>query len=344
MNYTHSLARVALLTVAAAAIFGAAAQAQVKSLPNVKPSVRPELRKLDLKPDLAIRKFRLKTYGKCKPRQAVLTFEVVVANIGNAPASLSGGAIVKVAEKNGAGPWAGGAPLKHPIPPGGKVRLSVPVYYLQSDPGHMVSGAPHRFRAEADPLKRIAEKNENNNHSAIVVVKAPPKCQNANKSHIAQSDRPLIGKDRDPRRLPGAPDRFALTRPDLVAGATVAAQNCEIGKVGLRIFNIGNGGVPESAWDAAGGSTIAIHLDGRPWGTVKLRDADPEKLLRRPRSRSRGHEISLPVRRLQVGSHRVAVTVDSNNTVAELNEDNNARAVAVYCRVEADPDAFSSGQ
>ncbi|MFP4003755.1 MAG: hypothetical protein ACLFV8_08270, partial [Alphaproteobacteria bacterium] len=126
MKNTRNLGRAAL----AVALFAlpATAEAQLKPVEPVKPSVRPELRELNLKPDLVIRKFRLKSYGPCKPRRAVLTFEAVIANTGNAPASLSGGAIVKVAEKNGAGPWSGGASLKRPIPPGATATVSVPLY------------------------------------------------------------------------------------------------------------------------------------------------------------------------------------------------------------------------
>jgi hypothetical protein len=131
------------------------------------------------KPDLVIRSFGLKKWGPCKPHSAVMTFQVTVANIGNAPspssASLGNKALVQVMEKNGSGPWGNGAFLPA-IAPGKAATVDVPVYYLMSNPGHMTADAPHKFSAVADPLKLVAEKDEYNNRSKPITTAAPKGC------------------------------------------------------------------------------------------------------------------------------------------------------------------------
>lgn len=131
------------------------------------------------KPDLVIRSFGLKKWGPCRPRSAVMTFQVTLANVGDAPspgsAALGNKALVQVMENNGAGPWGNGA-LVGPIPPGGSATVLVPVYYLQANPAHMTADAPHKFSAVADPLKLVAEKNEFNNRSQPIKTGAPKGC------------------------------------------------------------------------------------------------------------------------------------------------------------------------
>ena len=41
----------------------------------------------------------------------------------------------------------------------------------------MTKGAPHPFRAVADPGNRVAESNEGNNQSAVINVGAPKGCK-----------------------------------------------------------------------------------------------------------------------------------------------------------------------
>lgn len=131
------------------------------------------------RPDLVIRSFGLKRWGACKPHSAVMTFQVTVANVGNAPspssASLGNKALVQVMENNGSGPWGNGAMLPA-IAPGKSATVMVPVYYLMSNPGHMTADAPHSFRAIADPLKLVPEKSESNNRSKPIKTGAPKGC------------------------------------------------------------------------------------------------------------------------------------------------------------------------
>ena len=127
------------------------------------------------KPDLVIRQFGLKKWGTCAPNNAVMTFQVTVANIGTAPSpAVADTALVQVMD--GHRNWGNGAKLGA-IPPGGSQTVEIPVYYLQDDPKHMTSGAPHPFRAVADPGNRVTESNEGNNQSAVINAGAPKGCK-----------------------------------------------------------------------------------------------------------------------------------------------------------------------
>lgn len=156
-----------------------AAQPQIKAAQpsEINPKIKAPLRLR--KPDLVIRSFGLRRWGPCRPGSAVMTFQVTIANVGDAPspgsAALGNKALVQVMENSGAGPWGNGA-FVGPIPPGGSATVMVPVYYLQANPGHMTADAPHKFSAVADPLKLVAEKNEYNNRSAPIKTAAPRGC------------------------------------------------------------------------------------------------------------------------------------------------------------------------
>jgi len=127
------------------------------------------------KPDLVIRRFGLKKWGTCAPNNAVMTFQVTVANVGNAPSpAVPSYALVQVMD--GHRNWGNGAML-NAIPPGGSQTVEIPVYYLQADPAHMTRGAPHPFRAKADPGNKVAESNEGNNQSGVINVGAPKGCK-----------------------------------------------------------------------------------------------------------------------------------------------------------------------
>jgi hypothetical protein len=130
------------------------------------------------KPDLVIRQFGLKQWGKCEAGHAVFTFQVTVANIGGAPSpAIAGKALVQAMDQHGNG-WGNGAMLGA-IPPGGSQTVDIPVYYLQADPNHMTAAAPHPFKAIADPLHLVDEANEGNNESAAINVDPRRICQGA---------------------------------------------------------------------------------------------------------------------------------------------------------------------
>ncbi len=127
------------------------------------------------KPDLIIRAFGLKSWGKCTPYSVVFTFQVTVANIGSqrSPA-IPAKALVQAMDQHGNG-WGQGKVLGS-ISPGGSITVLIPVAYLIGDPGHMTAAAPHPFRAIADPLGLVDELYESNNKSKIIKVGAPKGC------------------------------------------------------------------------------------------------------------------------------------------------------------------------
>lgn len=132
------------------------------------------------KPDLVIRQFGLKDWGKCEAGHAVFTFQVTIANIGTAASpAVPDKALVQTMDQHGNG-WGNGVPVGA-IPPGGSQTVMVPVYYLQADPNHMSAAAPHPFKAVADPLHLVAEANEGNNESGVIQVDPRRICQAAGK-------------------------------------------------------------------------------------------------------------------------------------------------------------------
>lgn len=121
------------------------------------------------KPDLVIRSFGLKEWGKCEPNHVIFAFQVTVANIGTAASpAIPGKALVQAMDQHGNG-WGNGVPL-NAIPPGGHQTVMIPVYYLKNDPGHITGVAPHPFRAIADPLKLVDELREDNKLSGVINV------------------------------------------------------------------------------------------------------------------------------------------------------------------------------
>jgi len=130
------------------------------------------------KPDLVIRSFGLKEWGKCEPNHVIFTFQVTVANIGSAPSpAVPGKAMVQAMDQHGNG-WGNGVVL-NAIPPGGHQTVVIPVYYLKNDPGHITGAAPHPFRAIADPLKLVDELREDNNLSGVINVDPRSLCRTA---------------------------------------------------------------------------------------------------------------------------------------------------------------------
>jgi len=120
------------------------------------------------KPDLIIRSFGLKEWGKCAPDNVIFTFQVTVANIGTAASpAIPRKAMVQALDQHGNG-WGNGVELPA-IPPGGSHTVLIPVYYLKGDPDHITNAAPHPFKAIVDPLRLVDELNEDNNESPNVI-------------------------------------------------------------------------------------------------------------------------------------------------------------------------------
>jgi len=130
------------------------------------------------KPDLVVTEFGMKKWGACKAQSAVYTFQVTVKNQGTAPspssASLGNKALVQAMASDYPG-WGNGAFL-NALAPGASQTVDIPVYYLQADPGFMVTHAPHPFNAIADPLGLVNESNEGNNTKGPINMGAPKDC------------------------------------------------------------------------------------------------------------------------------------------------------------------------
>jgi hypothetical protein len=139
------------------------------------------------KPDLVVTEFGMKKWGPCEPKSAVYTFQVTVKNQGGAPspssASLGNKALVQAMASDYPG-WGNGAFL-NALAPGASQTVEIPVYYLEADPGFMVTHAPHPFNAIADPLGLVNEANEGNNTKGPINMGAPEKCKKP-----AQAARP----------------------------------------------------------------------------------------------------------------------------------------------------------
>jgi hypothetical protein len=131
------------------------------------------------KPDLVVTEFGMKKWGACEPLSAVYTFQVTVKNIGTAAspssASLGNKALVQAMASDYPG-WGNGAFL-NALAPGASQTVDIPVYYLQADPGFMVTHAPHPFFAIADPLGLVNESNETNNRKGPINMGAPQGCK-----------------------------------------------------------------------------------------------------------------------------------------------------------------------
>jgi hypothetical protein len=131
------------------------------------------------KPDLVVTEFGMKKWGPCEAGGAVYTFQVTVKNIGAAPspssASLGNKALVQAMASDYPG-WGNGAFL-NALAPGASETVDIPVYYLQADPGFMVTHAPHPFNAIADPLGLVNESNEGNNTKGPINMGAPKGCK-----------------------------------------------------------------------------------------------------------------------------------------------------------------------
>ena len=148
------------------------------------------------KPDLVIRNFGLKSWGKCEPGNTLFTFQVTIANIGAADSpAIAGKALVQTMDQHGNG-WGNGA-IVGAIPAGGSQTVLVNVAYLQSDPNHMTAAAPHPFKAIADPLHLVDEANEGNNESAVINVDPRRICQaTAKKADLGMYGFLKLGKQQ----------------------------------------------------------------------------------------------------------------------------------------------------
>ena len=130
------------------------------------------------RPDLVVTEFGMKAWGACKAGSAVYTFQVTVKNQGLAasPSSAALGNKALVQAMAGDYPGWGNGVFLNALAPGASQTVDIPVYYLQADPGFMVTHAPHPFKAIADPLGLVNESNEGNNTKGPINMGAPKGC------------------------------------------------------------------------------------------------------------------------------------------------------------------------
>lgn len=124
--------------------------------------------------------------------------------------------------------------------------------------------------------------------------------------------------------------KAAGAKPDLIVSDIRLIKDC---KIQIMLKNIGNGGVPDSAYHKTQGAGVQMYNGGKPWGGIRLFAIDPSKALKTP-----GKSISYVwfpgAKNLQLGpgAHTIKVIVDNNNAVAESNEGNNTRTERLVCK------------
>jgi len=139
----------------------------IKKIPD-----RPGLPPIKRLPDLTIRTFGLKEWGRCEPRQMVFQFQIDVANHGGSASPA--GVKLEVKDQHGVG-WGNQSALGA-IPPGGHLVVTIPISYFSGDPHHMLTANPHPFQAKVDPGNALVESDEANNESPVVKVDVSKLC------------------------------------------------------------------------------------------------------------------------------------------------------------------------
>lgn len=133
----------------------------VRAIPDL-----PRQRSPKKLPDLVVRKFGLRDWGRCAPKQMMFQFQADVANAGAADSPA--GVRLEVEDRHGVG-WGNRIALG-PIPAGGHQVVTIPIAFFAGAPPHLLSGNPHPFRAEVDPGNSLPESDETNNESAVIQV------------------------------------------------------------------------------------------------------------------------------------------------------------------------------
>lgn len=121
-------------------------------------------------PDLVIRRASIRRARECRPGAPALYVTAVVQNIGHSPsvAKMSVG-MVQARDSDGVN-WGNGHGLPA-LKPRQTTTVTFPVYYLQSDPGHMIGS--HAFKLTVNAGKWIHESNYGNNSFGPVKVTLP---------------------------------------------------------------------------------------------------------------------------------------------------------------------------
>ncbi|MFK5881748.1 MAG: CARDB domain-containing protein [Sulfurospirillum sp.] len=292
--------------------------ARVKLLTCMRPVVNlGKVGKIHIvgKPDLVITSFGLKKWGVCKPKSAVLIFAVTIKNRGNKTSpDIGRKALIQVMDQDGSR-WGNGA-IVGALKPNQSKTVLVRVYYLQSNPEHMVKNAPHPFIAIADPLHIVKESNEANNKTRVIKIGAPKNCVGANTKFIS-------GKVNFQGLTP-----LKIKKPDLVVKSLSLDNRCNIV---VKIANQGEGSVPDSAYNVTDKTFLVLHDGSKLLGGISLANVDFSKKLQK-----KGASITSTWNPGNFNKtmpwHTIKATVDYGKIVKESNENNNNRVVKLRCK------------
>lgn len=133
-----------------------------------------------------------------------------------------------------------------------------------------------------------------------------------------------------PEQTSANPGRTARPMPDLIVSNINLIKDC---KIEITIKNIGTSGVPASGYDLNTGAGIQMYNGAKAWGGIRLGAIDLLGRLKTP-----GNSVKyvwFPQAAnlaLGAGTHSIKVVVDSNNGVAELNENNNSKTSRLMCK------------
>lgn len=162
------------LTATVGAVYAGPQEKAVIKPPEAIQKIPPQEKPLPAKrlPDLTIRTFGLREWGRCEPRQTVFQFQVDVVNEGGSASPH--GIKLEVKDQHGVG-WGNQVALGA-IPPGGHQVVTIPIPYFSGDPHHMLTANPHPFQAKVDPGNALVESDEANNESPVVKVDVSNLC------------------------------------------------------------------------------------------------------------------------------------------------------------------------
>jgi subtilase family serine protease len=222
----------------------------------------------------------------------------------------------------------GATPL---VPDIGAAGLGAGETREQCTGGRLPDSGLHRLSVVVDGADTVPEMDERNNDLAVGLDRTPagqtrapggPGVATTDTGDSTQSGGgPTIA---GPATAPtGSTIGIRSTQPDLTVDAVrVNGQvpdgksDCKDGKNTVSVV------VKNAGMARAGSFTVRLEVDG---GQAIEMDVPGLEA-------TQEHEARFDDVRLKKGEHRLTVTVDSKNTVAEANEDNNVRTVTATCQ------------
>lgn len=149
----------------------------------------------------------------------------------------------------------------------------------------------------------------------VVITRSESNCQNEASLKVFEATGTIID-DEGPQ-------------PDLTVSRINLLRGCGIE---LTIQNAGAGALSDEAYDPANGVALQMQRNREAWGGIRLSAVDPNKKLKVPGASIK--HVWFPAAanlRLSKGSHRLRVTIDRFNAVAESEKSNNVTTSQVFC-------------